>query len=314
MSSTLMSFVNYLKRREVIPIIRVQTTLISTLERFMVSNGFLRLLPKLTSTLTDPLDPDPSGASSFIPRIKYDGQELALTQSMIFQKQLALISGLKRIFIMSPNIRFEPASRGFTGKHLFEFTQLDFEVAYADMHYIMDLVEKLLTYAIDTVIKDNAADLKLLNRNLKVPNRPFKVYSRDEMIDQYGVDWEQHASESHIEPFWVVSHRREFYDLRQPYDLGMYKNYDLIYPEGFGEALSGGEREYLYERIRNRILEDDLEPELFKDYLELARNGLLIPSAGAGLGVERLIRYVCGLRHIGDVQLFRRVPGECVLF
>ena len=85
-----------------------------------------------------------------------------------------------------------------------------------------------------------------------------------------------------------------------------------MYPEGFGEALSGGEREWTYDRIVMRLERDGLNIEDFKPYLEFARNGF-VPSAGAGLGVERLTRFLVGASHVGDVQAFRRVPGEKVV-
>lgn len=67
---------------------------------------------------------------------------------------------------------------------------------------------------------------------------------------------------------------------------------DLIYPEGYGEALSGGEREYEYERIIKRIAEKNLDINDYAPYLEIARRGFY-PSAGFGIGIERLIRFVC---------------------
>ena len=85
------------------------------------------------------------------------------------------------------------------------------------------------------------------------------------------------------------------------------------YPEGYGEALSGGEREYNFDRILQRINEDGLDPNEYSTYLEIAKNELLIPSAGAGLGIERLIRYITGVKDIGNIQLFRRVPGEKII-
>ncbi len=69
---------------------------------------------------------------------------------------------------------------------------------------------------------------------------------------------------------------------------------DLIYPEGYGEALSGGEREYEYERIKERILKKGQNLTHFKKYLELAKDDLPA-SAGFGIGIERLTRYICGL-------------------
>ena len=88
-------------------------------------------------------------------------------------------------------------------------------------------------------------------------------------------------------------------------------------PEGYGEVLSGGKREYKNERILKRMKELEKEGRdysSFKNYLEVAKMGLLKPSAGGGIGVERLLRFLTGKRHIRDVQLFPRIPGEEVIF
>jgi asparaginyl-tRNA synthetase len=88
-------------------------------------------------------------------------------------------------------------------------------------------------------------------------------------------------------------------------------------PEGYGEVLSGGEREHKYERIIKRVKELEKEGRdysMFKDYLEVAKMGLLKPSAGGGIGVERMLRFLCGKKHIREIQLFPRIPGEEVIF
>jgi asparaginyl-tRNA synthetase len=90
---------------------------------------------------------------------------------------------------------------------------------------------------------------------------------------------------------------------------GYLADMDLIYPEGYGEALSGGEREYQYDRIKKRIKIKGKKYSEFKTYLECARKGLP-KSAGFGIGIERLTRFICGLEKIEDTTLFPKVPGK----
>ncbi|MCD6403426.1 MAG: asparagine synthetase [Candidatus Aenigmarchaeota archaeon] len=308
-----MRVVEYLKRDELKHVLKIQTTVLKTLQQFMISRGFVQLMPIVTSTLTDPLGPDPRSSVIKTPTIDYYGQRLVLTQSMILHKQLALISGLDRIFIFSPNIRLERKERIVTGKHLFEFTQMDFEIAHATMDDVMRLVEDMVVETIKAVKKYRKDELEQLERKLKVPEKPFRVYTTHEMEEEFGKDWELEASKAHTQPFWVVCHKREFYDREDPEKPGHYRNYDLVWPEGFGEALSGGEREWEYERIIRRIERDGLDKSKYEQYLELAKLGLLKPSAGAGIGIERFVRFLAGVEHVGDVQPFRRVPGEEVI-
>lgn len=303
-----------MQREDIIPILRIQTTVLKEMVNFMIDRGFIQLLPVITSKVTDPLGPDPGSSVVAIPRIRYYDEELVLTQSMILHKQLAVARGLERIFIMSPNVRLEDKRRRNTGKHLFEFTQMDFEIAGAEMKDIFSLVEDLIIHIIKTVKSENKEELEELGREIRVPQKPFPVYTTHELEERYGKDWEINASADHREPFWAVCFKREFYDREDPENPGHFRNYDLIYPEGFGEALSGGEREWRYERITERIRRDGLDERFFSPYLEVARQGILIPSAGAGIGVERLIRFLSGKKHVGDVQLFRRVPGEPIMF
>ncbi|OYT42818.1 MAG: asparagine synthetase [Candidatus Aenigmarchaeota archaeon ex4484_224] len=304
--------ISYIQRKDWEDILRIQTTLLKSMQQFMIRKGFVELMPVITSKFTDPLGPDPGSSVIKTPSIEYYDQKLVLTQSMILHKQLAILA-YPKIFIFSPNVRLERRERRKTGKHLFEFTQMDFEIAYAKMKNVFKLVEDLVVYTIKQVKKERKEELRRLGRKLKVPSKPFKKYTTHELEEKYGKEWEIKASKDHKEPFWAICHKREFYDKEDPERPGHYLNYDLIWPEGFGEALSGGEREYQYQRIVQRIKRDGLPIERYKEYLEIAKLGILKPSAGAGIGVERFLRFLTGKKHVGDIQLFRRVPGEEVI-
>ena len=82
--------------------------------------------------------------------------------------------------------------------------------------------------------------------------------------------------------------------------------------KGFLEALSGAIREHEYEHIRSRIEKDGLNLKTYEKFLERARKRKIHPSAGGGFGVERLIRFLTGVKHIAEVQLFERIPGRKV--
>jgi len=274
-------------------------------------NGFTQLMPVMLSPITDPLGPDPGSSVIKTGEIEYLGQRLSLTQSMILHKQIAVRSGIDKLFILSPNVRLEHPKRGESGRHLFEFSQLDFEIAHAKMEDVFSLMEGLICGVVESTRTECAAELSELGRSLPSFTASFPRYTTTELTTRYGVDWEPAASKETKSPFWAISHKREFYDREDPERPGTYKNYDLIYPEGFGEALSGGEREHEFERIISRIGADRIGKTQFTSYLEFAKGGLT-PSAGGGFGIERLVRFLSGAPHVGDVQLFRRVPGEPV--
>jgi asparaginyl-tRNA synthetase len=291
--------------------LRVQSRALEEVHQCLRGEGFHQLMPVMLSTVTDPLGPDPGSSVTSTPSIDYQGQQLVLTKSMILHKQVLAASGLDRFYVVSPNVRLEGADRKSTGRHLFEFSQVDFEIAGATMFDVMSLVEDILVAVVGAVSRECKDELGIWGREIRVPAQPFKAYCSHELEAKYGHDWESLASRLADEPFWVVCHKREFYDAEDLNRPGHYRNYDLVYPEGFGEALSGGEREWELERIMERIKRDELAPGGYEQYLRAARRGL-VPSAGAGLGVERLTRFLVGAPHVGDVQPFRRVPGEPV--
>ena len=296
-------------RKEMKHIIAVQSIALQAIHRYMHTHGFTQLMPVVLSKVTDPLGPDPESSVIKTAHVEYYGQRLKLTQSMILHKQIAVASGLKKVYIISPNVRLERKERYSTGRHCFEFSQVDFEIAYARRDDVLEFVEGIFKYILKAVMKYAYEDLKELGRKLEMWRGCFEKRTTHELEEVYGDEWEEIASRDSKKPFFALCFKREFYDKEDESRPGHYLNYDLIYPEGFGEALSGGEREYEYERIVERIRRDGLREEEYTAYLELAKEGMLIPSAGAGFGVERLVRYITGARHIKDVQLFPRVPG-----
>ncbi|MHA1960295.1 MAG: asparagine synthetase A [Candidatus Thorarchaeota archaeon] len=300
-----------MKEDKLIAALKVQSVALDMVRATFRKRGLIEIMPVVLSTVTDPLGPDPGSSIIGIPEVEYQGQRLVLTQSMIMQKQVLVSSGLERFFIVSPNVRLESPKNRATGRHLFEFSQVDFELAHAEMKHVFDLLQETIMAVVNQVKKECSEELAIWDRELKVPE-DFPIVTTDDLIDRYGLEWEDKASGEAIDPFWVLNHKREFYDAEDPGRPGFYRNYDLIYPEGFGEALSGGEREWDYDRIVMRLERDGFSTEDYKPYLEFARSGL-VPSAGGGLGVERLTRFLVGASHIGDIQAFRRVPGEAVV-
>jgi len=289
-------------------ILRIQSKVLKTMTDILLEKDFQWVLPVMLAKSTDPLWPDPGYSIEERIEVEVYGTKVKTMQSMIVHKRVLVSLGPEKIFILSPNIRIESRKRMTTGKHLYEFTQLDLESAYAKMRDIFQLFEELVTKSIEVVKKEMRRELEILSRDLRVPNTPFRVYKRSELEKEYGDNWEEEISKTSEDPVWVTDIPREFYDY-QDFETGEWRNYDLILPEGYGEVLSGAEREYEYEKLLKKITRDGLRKEDYRIILDLAEKELLKPSAGAGIGVERFIRYICGLKHVGEVQPFPRIPG-----
>ena len=267
--------------------------------------GFVELNPVIFSPLTDPLHHKTLDGT-----IQYLDHRFYITRSMIFHKQISLIA-LEKIFIFSPNVRLEPAEYAKTGRHLLEFTQIDVEMKNASREEVMEIAEQMFVDILTHIRNYCTAELEMLDRKLSIPQKPFTRIKYREAYRKYGKEFEKQISCEAKEPFWIIDipiEAREFYDREYEEEPGILCDMDMVYPEGFGEALSGGEREYRFERILERVRHYDANPEDFWWYLELAKTGLP-RCAGFGIGVERLTRYICGLNHVSEATLFPKVPG-----
>ena len=288
---------------------KIMTHTLQSLTSTFVASGFQWLLPVTFSQSTDPLWPDPG--ASIEKRIEVDiyGKVVRTTASMIVHKLVASSLAYPKLFIVSPNIRIEKAERAKTGRHVYEFTQLDFEAQGATSKDIFALVEKALVTLVTSIKKDMKPELTALRCDaLKVPKAPFKIVDKADLEAKYGAEWEACLSKEITEPVWVTNIPREFYDF-EDFKTGKWDNYDLFLPK-FGEVLSGAKREWEYAKISKKIERDDVKKENYAILLKLAKEGRIKPSAGAGIGMERLVGWVTGVQHIAETQPFPRVPGR----
>jgi asparaginyl-tRNA synthetase len=288
---------------------RVMTYTLRSLTSTFVEYGFQWLLPVALSQSTDPLWPDPG--ASIEKRIEVDiyGKTVRTTASMIIHKLVAASLAYPKLFILSPNIRIEKGERARTGKHIYEFTQLDFEARGVTSKEIIAIVEDALCTLIYGLKKNMKTELTILCRcdMLIVPKKPFKVYERTELEAKFGAHWETGIADEIDEPVWVTNIPREFYDF-EDLETGKWDNYDLFLPH-YGEVLSGAKREWKYEKIIAKIERDQIKKENYALILKLAKEGKLKPTAGGGIGMERLVAWITGAKHIGETQPFPRVPG-----
>ncbi|MEM2112226.1 MAG: asparagine synthetase A [Candidatus Bathyarchaeia archaeon] len=299
-------------------VFKVQDEIISSIRAFLKNEGFIEILAPIIGPVTDP---GIRGAKQAT--IDYYGVPFKVMSSMILYKQM-IITALPKVFALSPNIRLEPLETVRTRRHLTEFRQIDLEVAYATGEDVMELGERMLCHVIDNVKGKCREEIGERVKTLKVPRLPFKRYTYREALEilesvginvEYGkeIPWEaeEAISQMHSEPFWITNFpftARSFYYMESDKEPGVLKDFDLIYPEGFGEAISGGEREYRYDKLLERMLKSGENPADYEWYLDMLRVGIP-PSAGFGIGVERLTRFICGLESIWDAVPFPKVAG-----
>ncbi len=299
-------------------VLRIQATICKAAREYLDSLGFVELLPPIIGPVTDP---GIRGAKQV--SFDYYGRVYKVMSSAILYKQM-MAAALGKIYFFAPNVRLEPLDSVYTGRHLVEFVQIDVEQAYASYFDAMEIAEGLLTHVIKRVIEEHDEDLKYLGRELRVPKRPFKKLSHKEAVDmlrsmgyeasyQHEIPWEGEKllSEVFEDPFFIYDYprgSRGFYDREDPERPGILRDFDLLYPEGFGEAASGAEREYTAEKVVERMRSTGENPAKYGWYIQMLKDGIP-PSAGFGMGVERLTRYICGLEAVWEARPYPKVAG-----
>lgn len=299
-------------------ILSVQAEANRAVRSWLDSHGFLELLPPIIGPVTDP---GIRGAKQAT--IDFYGKEYKVMSSAILYKQM-LATSFDKIYFFSPNIRLEPLESATTGRHLVEFVQIDIEEADVDYKAAMSTAEQLLSHVVNHVAETMKKELKALGRTLPKFTPPFRKISHAEAVEilrAHGepvnptaeIPWPQEEKLSKIinEPFFIIDYprgARGFYDKEDPSRPGMLKDFDLMYPEGFGEAASGAEREYEYSKVLARLRESGENPAKYGWYLDMLREGIK-PTSGFGIGVERLTRYLCGLQAVWEARPYPKVAG-----
>ncbi len=249
--------------------------------------------------------------------VAYFGKKAYLSQSAQFYEEAAL-AGLEKVWICQPAFR---AEKSRTAKHLTEFWMIEAERAFADQPANMRLQEELVAFIVDRILERRGDELATLGRTLHRLELPLERISYDELREAAGAKgvpfaWgedipteaERLVSLSKSAPFFVTDFplsARSFYHMTYEDRPDVTRSADLIAPEGFGELATGGQRIAEYYPLLQRIKSQDLPPEAFSWYLDLRKFGMPFHS-GFGMGVERVTRWIAGLKNIRSASLFPR--------
>jgi asparaginyl-tRNA synthetase len=297
--------------------------MLTATREYLCDNGFTELLPPIIGPVTDP---GARGAKQV--DVDYYGHRYKLMTSAILYKQASL-TAFDKIFCIAPNVRLEPLETSNTDRHLAEFHQIDVEWAGASRADAMGVAEGIVGHVVRRVVERRAAELEVLGRDpgafadllsgAGFERRTHAAAVAD--LHALGhpqnadaeIDWEGEAmlSAKSSRPFFVTDYpkgSRGFYDRESDERPGFLRNFDLLAPEGYGELCSGSEREHRYGAIVARMRETGENPAKYGWYLQMVRDG--IPgSAGFGIGLERLTRYIAGLDSVWQASAYPKVPG-----
>ena len=297
----------------------LQTTLTAAFREFLLDRNFVEIhTPKLIAAASE------SGSDVF--EVKYFDGNAYLAQSPQFYKQMAMASGLERIFETGPVFR---AEKSYTNKHATEFTGFDLEFSYVDScEDVMKMEEELVAYALAKVKAAHGDAIKeLYDMDLEVPTRPFPrmklkdVYAElearygytvpDELKGDLTTEAERMTKQLCRDMFnheflFITDYdakERAFYHMRD--ENGVPQGYDLIW-RGV-EITTGAQREHRYDVLKAQAEEKGLAEDV-KFYLEFFKYGCP-PHGGFGLGIDRLTMLFLGIS-IKEVQFLFRGPNR----
>jgi asparaginyl-tRNA synthetase len=296
-------------------VLRVRHEVIDAVRDFFNSRGFILAdTPIFTPAACE-------GTTTLFPVQYFDDETAYLTQSgQLYNEANAMALG--KVYCFGPTFRAEKSK---TRRHLTEFWMVEPEMAYADLNDVMDLAEGLVVSVVSRVLDRRATELKVLERDtskLATVQAPFPRISYDEAAERirstglpfewggdFGAPDETALSEQFDRP--VCVHRypsavKAFYMKPDPERPDVALCVDVLAPEGYGEIIGGGQRLDDYDLLLQRIHEHQLPQEAFEWYLDLRRFGS-VPHGGFGMGIERVVSWICGLEHLREAIPYPRM-------
>lgn len=295
-------------------ILRIRHEIIRACRNFFDAQGFVLVDAPIFT-------PNACEGTTTLFQTDYFDEKAYLTQSgQLYSEATAAAFG--KVYCFGPTFRAEKSK---TRRHLMEFWMVEPEVAFAELPDVMDLAEAFLSFIVGRVLETRRAELAALERDTSRLERvvaPFPRITYDEAVsllqkrgnpiqpgDDFGGDEETMLSNEFDRP--VIVHRypraiKAFYMQNDPARPDLALCMDVLAPEGYGEIIGGGQRIHEYDKLMARIQEHKLPEEAFRWYLDLRRYGS-VPHAGFGMGIERVVAWICGLDHVRETIPFPRM-------
>jgi len=306
-------------------ILRIRSTVISAIREWLDDNGFIHMdTPILTPAAAE-------GTTTLFGTEYFDEGTVYLAQTGQLYNE-ANIYAFNRVYCFGPTFRAEKSK---TRRHLTEFWMVEPEAAFCDLDELMEIEEQFVSHIVKRVLELRRPELDSLGRDLTQLEKvtpPFPRISYDEaaaiLLDLYemaddpeekellkfewGMDFgsphETALTERFEKPVFVYGYPtavKAFYMEPWPNRPEVCKSVDLLAPEGYGEIIGGSERISDPDLLLKRIHEHELPEDAYQWYIDLRRFGS-VPHSGFGLGVERTVTWITGIRHIRETVPFPR--------
>lgn len=297
-----------LRRAEPRAIFRIRHIVINAVRNFFFDRGYTEVnTPKIIASATE-------GGAALFP-IAYFDREAFLAQSpQLYKEQLT--SAFEKVFEIGPIFR---AEESHTRRHLSETISVDMEEAFIDASDVMERLAELMCHVFQEVKRRCREELRGLRRRLSVPERPFRRYTYDQVLEELGergieIAWGEDIptpalrtlGEIHKGFYYIIdwpTTSKPFYIKPREGRPEVCESFDLMH--GWLELASGGSRVDSKELLIQRLEEQGLSPSAFEYHLRIYDYGMP-PHAGFGLGLDRLVMVVTGRLNIREVTLFPR--------
>lgn len=286
---------------------------------------------KVTTLDFDNLPKDDKGQIDYTE--DFFGEQTGLTVSGQLEAEV-MATALGDVYTFGPTFRAENSN---TTRHASEFWMIEPEMAFCNLEEMMDVIEDFIKYLFKYALEEAAEEMDFFDNNIEkgrketlenIIDSTFARITYTKAIDilkeadqdfEFPVEWgmdlqtehERYLTENHFKkPVLVTDYPKgikAFY-MRINEDDETVAAVDCLVPE-VGEIIGGSQREERYDVLKERMEADGMDLDKYSWFLDLRKYGT-VPHSGFGLGFERILMYISGMKNIRDVIPFPRTPGN----
>lgn len=305
----------WIRSQKLTSILKIRSTIVGAIHKFFRQKGYYEFDAPV-------LQPNQCEGGSTLFEVKYYEDKIYLSQSWQLYAEAGIFS-LEKIYNMGPTFR---AERSKTSRHLSEFWMAEMEAAWMELDEVIEVAKDEIHFIIQEVLKNNLRELELLQCDIKKLEYMSKaeyptisytkalniLKEKERMIIDWGKDLrtiEENNLMKHFKtPVVVTNFPIDIMAFYKPPDKKDDKTalcFDMIAPEGYGEIVGGSQRSTDLNDMIKRLKSMGEKIENYEWYFDLRRYGS-VPHSGYGVGVERVVTWICGIDNIKDAIPFPR--------
>ena len=305
----------WIRSRKMTSILKIRSTVVGAIHKFFRDRGFFEFDAPV-------LQPNQCEGGSTLFEVKYYKNKTFLSQSWQLYAEAGIFS-MEKIYNMGPTFRAEKSK---TSRHLSEFWMAEMEAAWMDLYDVIEIGKSEIKFILKQVLENNKNELETLEQDINklkiIAESDFPTITYTEALkilnDQHNmnIEWgkdlrtlEENKLADHFQTPVVVTHYpveiMAFYKPRDKKNPDTALCFDMIAPDGYGEIIGGSERSLDIEDMVDRLKKMGEEIDNYKWYFDLRKYGS-VPHSGYGVGVERVVAWICGIDNIKDAIPFPR--------